>query len=84
MKNNDDYKAIEPTKNQRARPGRSGDGWYEWEPVKEEKLPAPLQVHQILQVLDGHFWVTGVSELFPVFKYKQYGRFVQKMTMVMP
>jgi hypothetical protein len=52
------------------------DGFYIYEP-KPSKMneSSPFSLRQVLQVIEGEVWLTGMSETFSMKTAKAYGKF---------
>ena len=52
------------------------DGFYLYEPKdsNSEKMH-PLNLRQVVQVIEGDVWVTGMSETFSIRTAKSWGKF---------
>lgn len=63
----------------RKNPKKIKNGWYEYVPFAETS--GPMGLHQIVQVIEGDVWLTGVSmsESWTVKQAKYKGQFVRRI-----
>lgn len=54
------------------------NGWYEWKP-NDSCLICWLDVEQIIQVIEGKVWATGVADETTVRTAKRHGSFIRRI-----
>jgi hypothetical protein len=59
---------------------RITNGWYEFKPNNNCSIPW-LDVHQIVQVIEGKVWATFVADEVTVKVAKQKGTFIRRISL---
>lgn len=57
---------------------RVTNGWYEWKPSNNCEY-FWLDLHQVVQVIEGKVWATGVRYELSVKEAKEQGSFVRRI-----
>lgn len=57
---------------------RITNGWYEWVPNADCQV-SWLDVHQIVQVIEGMVWATSVESEVTVRRAKKSGEFIRRI-----